>query len=1197
MRNDHSAISKGRPQHPTIDAHKSNLLNTMKPKLYIGLDVGSTTVKGVVMDAETKDIIWQDYRRHETRQPEEVLSFLQRIELEFPDVPKEAMRLFMSGSGAMSISGLVGARFVQEVTAMCLAAEKLYPEVGSIIDLGGQDSKIIIFKENPSTGRKVKIPSMNDKCAGGTGAVIDKINAKLGLSPQELGRQQYDGVKLHHVAGKCGVFAETDINSLQKQGIPTSELMASLFEAIVLQNLTVLTRGHTLRPLVLLLGGPNNYIKGMKQAWQHHISLLWEERHFPLPENCDPRSLIITPPNALFFAAIGAVVFGWENEEDEGRYIGWKELEYYIHEGRIRARAGAEKGLIDNEEELEAFRRKYSPPTFVPATFRTGQVVNGFIGLDAGSTSTKAVLLSPEKEVLLKAYRLSGGNPIEDTKGVLQKLKEQVEASSAQLNVLGLVTTGYAKDVLKEVLCADGAIVETVAHTNSALHYYQDVDVICDIGGQDIKIMMLKDRQVKDFELNTQCSAGNGYFLQGTAESFGIPVEQYADVAFKARLKPTFSYGCAVFLQSDIVNFQRLGWKPEEILAGLAAVLPKNIWLYVAQTPNFAKLGVNFLLQGGTQHNLAAVKAQVDFIESRFEGKSEKPYIRVHRHCGESGAIGAGLEAIRLWENGHRYSTFIGLDATAAIEYKLLSDESTRCLFCKNKCLRTFIDIQIGPARQHPERHFSENGNTWPEQFQFPEGLFDPGPKPIEKPRQKTALISSPARRIIVGHACEKGAVEQVSDMRKIDKAIEETLRAVPNLVDLSLEELFKSYAPPEATEPIRDQNSQARKKAFADRPKLRIGIPRVLLMYALAPLFTAYFESLGIRKGNIIFSDFTSEKLFKEGGKRGTIDPCYPSKVTLAHVHNLLYVKHPRKALNMLFFPMIGDLDSGLANMVGSWVCPSVAPSAESVKASFTKEEDIFASLGITYVNPFLNMAEPRLFEQQMYETFQAMLGLTRTENARAIAAGYEALEQYRTGMRQKAREVLDMLERDKKIGIVLLGRPYHKDPGINHELFTEFQKLGYPILAQDILPMDEVTLHQVFGEDLHTGRITHPLDISDVWKRSLSTSANIKVWAAKFVARHPNLVAIEVSNFKCGHDAPTYTVIEEIIESSGTPFFSFRDIDENKPKGSIKLRIETIDYFLKQYRERAFGLPKKAEVPQEMDISASFSPSDYYR
>ena len=210
----------------------------------------------------------------------------------------------------MNLVSKLGAKFVQEVNAVCLAVEKVHPAAGSVIELGGQDAKIIVFKEDPETGRKKKIPSMNDKCAGGTGAVIDKINAKLRIPAQELCDQGYDNIKLHHVAGKCGVFAETDINGLQKQGIPTSELMASLFEAIIGQNLSVLTRGHTLRPEVILLGGPNTYIRGMREAWQHHIPRMWKEREVPVPDGVDPKTLIVVPQNAQYYAALGAVEYG-----------------------------------------------------------------------------------------------------------------------------------------------------------------------------------------------------------------------------------------------------------------------------------------------------------------------------------------------------------------------------------------------------------------------------------------------------------------------------------------------------------------------------------------------------------------------------------------------------------------------------------------------------------------------------------------------------------------------------------------------------------------------------------------------------------------------------------------------------------------------------------------------------------------------
>src|SRR5207342_3061407 len=237
--------------------------------------------------AATDQVLWQDYQRHETKQPEKTLEFLKRMEAEV-GINRHNTRMFVTGSGGGIIADRIGAKFVQEVTAVSLAVEKMHPEVYSVVELGGQDAKIIVFKDDDETGRKKKIPSMNDKCAGGTGAVIDKINAKLKIPVLELSNQGYHGVKLHKVAGKCGVFAETDINGLQKMGVPPDELMASLFEAIVMQNLSVLTRGNTLLPVVLLLGGPNCYIKGMRDCWKANIPKIWAERGTELPEGVPP---------------------------------------------------------------------------------------------------------------------------------------------------------------------------------------------------------------------------------------------------------------------------------------------------------------------------------------------------------------------------------------------------------------------------------------------------------------------------------------------------------------------------------------------------------------------------------------------------------------------------------------------------------------------------------------------------------------------------------------------------------------------------------------------------------------------------------------------------------------------------------------------------------------------------------------------
>ncbi len=1207
-------------------------------QLFVGLDVGSTTVKAVVVDADTDAILWQDYQRHETRQPEKVLEFLGRMEAE-AGVARDNTRIFVTGSGGGTIAEMIGAKFVQEVHAVALAVEKLHPEVYSVIELGGQDAKIIVFKDDEETGRKKKIPSMNDKCAGGTGAVIDKINAKLKIPTSELANQGYHGIKLHKVAGKCGVFAETDINGLQKTGTPPHELMASLFEAIVLQNLSVLTRGNTLRPHVLLLGGPNGFIRGMREAWQANIPRMWKERKVEIPEDATPEDLIKVPDNAQYFAALGSVEFGKDEEPEVGRYLGTEKLQWYMEYGRAEEKAASGgKGLVASSAEFDEFRSAYRRKKFIPAEFLPGETVSGFVGVDGGSTSTKAVLLSQSGDVLCKAYQLSNGNPIQDTIEMFDKLREQVEGKGARLEVLGVGTTGYAKDILRDVLNADVALVETVAHTESALKFYDDPHVIVDVGGQDIKLIVLKDGRVKDFKLNTQCSAGNGYFLQSTAEGFGMKIEDFADVAFSAKSMPSFGYGCAVFMQSDIVNFQRQGWRAEEILAGLADVLPKNVFLYVASIPNLAALGSRFVLQGGTQNNLAVVKAEVDFIRSSFRANGKRPEIIVHEHCGESGAIGAAQEALRLWKNGKK-TTFIGIDAVRQIRYRTTRNEDTRCYFCKNNCLRTFIDVDVSggsalsaeaptpiaedraatpeevaaavtslPSLERIEANLPAHGSSCGTGHGHEHAggscgcgssstqslrakveplvqiLAAPGAKkPVEapkptgefQPRKTKVPLRAGEQRLIIA-TCEKGTVEDLSDMKGIKADIDKVKAANPNFVDLAARDVFRPREVATVADPLPSIKGLFVSKAAKDRAALmerrrefRIGIPRLLNTYTYAPLFNGYFASLGIAAENIVYSDYTTPELYRAGASRGAVDPCYPSKIGIAHVYNLLAVKHSKKPLHAIWFPMYDVLHTHLVNLTGSNACPTVTATPNAVKAAFTKESDIFAENGVVYLDPILNLQDRKICADQMYKAWAPFLGLSLDENDRAIEAGFRALAESENDIRRQARETLDQLERDDRIGIVMLGRVYHHDPGLNHEILEEFQKLGYPVFSQSTLPIDDDLLERLFGEEVRAGIITHPLDISDVWKNRYSTSTNHKIWAAKFTARHPNLVALEVSSFKCGHDAPIYGVIEGIIERSGTPYFSFKDLDENKPSGSIRIRVETIDYFLRRYRE----------------------------
>ena len=389
--------------------------------LAIGMDVGSTTVKAVVVDPETKKILWSDYQRHHTKQPEKVVELLEAIFAAMPDVPVERFRMFLTGSGSAPLCEPTGGKFVQEVNAVTLAVENLHPDVGSVIELGGQDAKIIMFKDSGKGKKRLKVlsasnpdgqkeedegeeedagvgktalASMNDKCASGTGATIDKCFVKVNAPPEMVLSLDFDPTKLHHVAAKCGVFAETDIVNLIKSGIPANEVLNSLADAIVMQNLSVLTRGSTLKHKVLLLGGPNTYLKFLQQCWRLRIPQTWKERGHDYPKDIPIEELIFVPENSHLYAAYGAVIYGLHEDASVGWLKDLQGLRDYITHGR-KARLGETAGppLSQNAKELSDFRELYAIPKFDPAKFDQDEVVHGVIGLDGGSTSSKAVLI------------------------------------------------------------------------------------------------------------------------------------------------------------------------------------------------------------------------------------------------------------------------------------------------------------------------------------------------------------------------------------------------------------------------------------------------------------------------------------------------------------------------------------------------------------------------------------------------------------------------------------------------------------------------------------------------------------------------------------------------------------------------------------------------------------------------------------
>ena len=725
--------------------------------LAVGLDVGSTTVKASVM--ENGVVRWQDYTRHNTKQAETVLEFLARIEAECGLAPGRD-RIFITGSGAGLLAPLIGAKMVQEVVAVSAAVEKLHPEVNFVSEIGGEDMKTLFFA--PSGAGKSKQVYMQSACSGGTGTFIEKTARKLQVSPEELAQARYDGCSLHKISSKCGIFAEADSNTLVKSGVPVDEIVASLFEAVVYQNLSTLTKGNTPRPGVLLLGGPNLFFRGLQEAWRHHLGKLWQERKI----DADPVSAIQVPKEAVYYACLGCIEMA-QGDPGAGVYIGREKLAWWIEKGQweVKAKEGAQ-GLVRDKDELDSFlaqyatngeRRSMAPHRLPRLSSRDDSPVDEsqkssaavWVGCDFGSTTAKAVVLSSERELLFSCYAQSNGNPIEDAKALFRQLRQ-----AGFENIGALALTGYGKDLLKDVIGADLGIVETVAHATAALHYFPDADVICDVGGCDVKIMILRQGTVADFRLNSQCSSGNGAFLQGVAERYSVPLERYAEHAFEAQAVPALAMGCGVFLQSDIVNQQRKGWSADEIMAGLAAVLPLNVWVYAGQLQNLAAAGRKFILQGGTHRNLAVVKAQVDFIGSKVPDAE----IVVHPYSGEAGAIGAALCARDLMKVGVS-TRFRGYDVIESLEYTSTTNEHTTCNWCPVSCKRTFINVRLPDGQ----------GRPW----------------------SKVPLATG-WERVISGNSCPKGLLEDVNEMRVVKQNLESIKDAHPNTAEMVRETAFR---------------------------------------------------------------------------------------------------------------------------------------------------------------------------------------------------------------------------------------------------------------------------------------------------------------------------------------------------------------------------------------------------------------------
>ena len=608
----------------------------------VGLDVGSTTIKCVVLD-DTDHIIYSTYERHLSHILEKSEELLRRVAEQY--TPQA--QLAISGSAGMGMAESVQIPFVQEVYATRVAAGRLAPGTDCIIELGGEDAKILFL----TNGVEVR---MNGSCAGGTGAFIDQMATLLKMGADEMDIAAQKAEKTYTIASRCGVFAKSDIQPLINQGAKAPDIAASIYQAVVNQTIAGLAQGRPICGQVLYLGGPLTFSRCLRESFDHTLGVRG-----------------ICPENSLLFVALGAA------------YYADQEFDLTAVADRLRLHGASETyrshpPLFANREEYEAFHARHAKAAVPRVPFGADYSAPVHIGIDSGSTPVKLAVIDQEARLLFTDYRPNLGNPVPLIREVLQKLYEEHPA----LHVASVTTTGYGEDLTQNAFHTDYGVVETVAHFTAARHFLPNVDFIIDIGGQDMKCFKIDHGAISDIFLNEACSSGCGSFLQTFAQALGRDIKDFAQLGLFAKRPVDLGSRCTVFMNSSVKQAQKDGATIENISAGLSISVVKNAIYKVIRAASPEELGRNIVVQGGTFYNEAVLRA----FEKEMGVEVVRPDI-----AGLMGAYGAALYG-KGRARADQVSTVLDREALAGFRQET---ESRQCGLCGNNCqltVNTFAD-------------------------------------------------------------------------------------------------------------------------------------------------------------------------------------------------------------------------------------------------------------------------------------------------------------------------------------------------------------------------------------------------------------------------------------------------------------------------------------------------------------------------
>lgn len=621
-------------------------------KIYnLGIDVGSTTVKTVILDDD--EIIYNKYERHFSKVKETVAEQLKIIRDKFKG---EKFKIAITGSAGLGIANTSGIEFVQEVYSAFVAVNESYPDTDVVVELGGEDAKIIFL-----TGGVEQ--RMNGSCAGGTGAFIDQMATLLGVTPDELNELSLKAEKIYPIASRCGVFAKSDIQPLLNQGAKKEDIAASIYQAVVDQTVSGLAQGRKIEGKVLFLGGPLSFLSGLRKAFVTTLKLDNENAVFPELAPC--------------FMAYGSAIQAGQIAEpmtiDEAleRILNAKTADNIV----------VGEPLFNSKEEYHDFVERHKKSDLKYEDINTYEG-DAYLGIDAGSTTTKLVLITPDGKLLYNHYCSNKGQPLDI---ITEKIKEIYKLSDDRINIVSSAVTGYGEDLIKAGLGIDYGIVETVAHFKAAAHFCPDVDFIIDIGGQDIKCFKIKNNAIDSIMLNEACSSGCGSFIQTFAQAMGYEIADFANLGLFAKAPVELGSRCTVFMNSSVKQAQKDGASVEDISAGLSSSIIKNAIYKVIRAKSPEELGKNIVVQGGTFLNDAVLRS----FELEMGRNVTRPAI-----AGLMGAFGCALYAKeKAKADGKKKSNIISSDEIESFSY---TQTSAQCGRCGANCNLTIIRFSDG---------------------------------------------------------------------------------------------------------------------------------------------------------------------------------------------------------------------------------------------------------------------------------------------------------------------------------------------------------------------------------------------------------------------------------------------------------------------------------------------------------------------